>query len=87
MGASSAGVRTRVRSRAASFSWYSPALWDSRTLTSVGWKFTVRLPVEALEASTRSSMSFFSRAAWRSSTSRYSLAWSVGMGSFFRRST
>ena len=86
-GFSGAGVRIRSIPLAANFSWYSPALWVSRTLTSVRWKSTVRFPVEALEASTRSSVSFFSRADWRSRTSRYSRAWSLGIACFFSRST
>ena len=86
-GVPSAGVRQRVSFLAARRSSYSPVVWPRKTFTSVGWRSTLRLPVVALEASTKSSVSFFRRADWRSSTSRYSLAFSLGIGSCLSRST
>ena len=48
---------------------------------------TDNTPVDALEASTRSSVSFFRRLLLRSSTLIYSSTRSLAMGSFFSRST
>ena len=49
--------------------------------------FTLRAPLLALEASTRSAVSFRSRWLCRSSTSMYSRACSFSIFSFFSRST
>ena len=48
---------------------YSPVTWPTSSLRFTGSMVTLRLPVEALEASTRSSVSFLSLALWRRSTS------------------
>ena len=49
--------------------------------------FTGRFPVDALDASIRSSISFFRRLDCRSSTSMYSRIVSLSVGSFLIRST
>ena len=80
-------VTTSSSPAAFSFSAYSPAHWSMSTPSSQRSKLTFRLPVLALEASIRSSMSFFSLADWRDRTSRYSLAFSLSISSFSSRST
>ena len=77
-----------TRSRPASFSFcsYSPAAWVSSTPGWQGARFTSRFPVEALDASTRSSISRFSRSDWRVRTAAYSGIFSLFGGSFPMRS-
>ena len=73
--------------RASSFSSYSPRAWSTSWHIPIFSRFTVSAPVEALDASTRSSVSFFSRWDFRSSTSMYSRALGFSTSSIFRRLT
>ena len=81
------GMFITVLSRpASSLALYSPKLWFMISCVFVGARFTLMFPVEALEASTRSSVSFLSLWDWRSSTARYSLR-SSSVPAFCSRST
>ena len=80
-------VSTGSSPAAFSFSPYSPSVWSSSTPTSHGSALTVRLPVDAFDASSRSSISFFSRADCRCRTSIYSRIFSFSGFSLPRRST
>ena len=84
---SSGFVRISSSPAAESFSLYSPAIWSSRMPSSHSVRFTLMLPLDALDASSRSSMSFLSFADCRSSTSRYSRIFSFSGCSFSSRST
>ena len=76
-----------VRSAAFSLCSNSPTICTTETPASSFSRCTARLPVEAFDASIRSSISFFSRFDWRSNTSRYPSAVSLESSSFSRRST
>ena len=65
----------------------TPITCPSSRCRSVGSSTTGMFPVAAFDASTRSSVSFFSRCDCRSSTATYSRAGPSGRGSFFSRST
>ena len=76
-----------VRSAAFSLSSNSPTICTTETPASSFSRCTARLPVEAFDASIRSSISFFNRFDWRSNTSRYPSAVSLESSSFSKRST
>ena len=86
-GAASSVVSTGSSPACRSRCSYSPITWWRNTFTSVASQLTATLPVAALAASTRSSVSRRSRCDWRSSTSMYSRAAAFSTFSFFSRST